>query len=174
MDEIGVWRRHRLKLDEPSEPLDIVEVDTNIAPKKQPPTLGDHNTYPDGGGKRGTEHRSVLDLDDPVAALALLRLACALKLDEVRSARMLFAELQTIVGHFKVSVLLPDLAVILGPKLSAYFKRAAWVGIARLQLNISPRSLFLIDRDELLAISLTAARAPSREVSVRRVRKGWR
>lgn len=73
-------------------------------PEEQPPVLGNHDADPDRGGERGAEHRPVLDLDDPVAALALLRFVGALELDEVRSARTLLSELQASAGHLKVCV----------------------------------------------------------------------
>jgi hypothetical protein len=125
----------------------LVEVDANVVPEERSTTLGNYDADPDRGGERGGEHRPVFDLDDPVAALALLGFIGALELDEMRFARTLFAELQATVGHIEVCVPLPDLAVVLGPDLAAYLERAVRVGIERLALDVSPRSLCWIDCD---------------------------
>jgi len=156
--EIRVWRRHSLQLDEPPKPLDMVKMDTNVAPEEQTPALDDHDLDPDRGGERDAEHRPVLDLDDPVAALALLRLVGALELDQVRSTRTLFSELQAAVGHLEIGVPLPDLAVVLGADLPAHLKRAIRFGIECLTLDIPLRLLCWIDCYGVLAISSAATR----------------
>lgn len=156
MSEIGVWRRDGLELDEPTEPLDLIEMDTDIAPEEQPAALDDHTANADSGGKRGGAHGPVVHLDDPLAALALLRFVRTVELDEVRSSRMLFSELQTAVCHLEIGVLLPDLAVVFGAESPAHLKRAVWVWIACLQLDVSPRSLHPVGCDGVLAINSVA------------------
>jgi hypothetical protein len=72
---------------------------------------------PDRGRQRGAERRSVIHLDDPVAALALPGCVGTLELDEVGSAGTLLPELQAAGGDREVGVALPDLAEVLGSDL---------------------------------------------------------
>jgi hypothetical protein len=78
------------------------------------------------------------EIDDAVAALALLRFASALELDQVRTARLLLAELEPAAGNIKVGIALRDRTAILGPECPAYLKRCRRVRVGRLQLDVSP------------------------------------
>lgn len=85
--------------------------------------LDDDSAYADRGGERRAQRRAVADLDDAVAALALLRFAGALELDQVRTAGLLLAELEPSAGNLEVGIALRDRAAILGPERPAYLKR---------------------------------------------------
>jgi hypothetical protein len=58
-----------------------VEMDSHIARQKQATVLGDHDAYADRVCERSTQDGAVVDVDDPVATLALLRFVGTLKLD---------------------------------------------------------------------------------------------
>ncbi|HEX3392798.1 MAG TPA: hypothetical protein VHS55_09560, partial [Solirubrobacteraceae bacterium] len=116
--------------------LDIIEVDAHIAPEEQAAALGDHAAYANRCSKRGAQHRAVIHLDDPILTLALLGLVGALELDEVRMTGTLFAELETTADDLEVGIALPDVAVVLCAESPAHLKRAVWVWIAGLQLDV--------------------------------------
>jgi hypothetical protein len=59
------------------------------------------------------------DIDDPVAALALLWLVGTLKLDQVRTPGVLLAQLETAEGHVEVGVALPDRSLVFGLQCAA-------------------------------------------------------
>jgi hypothetical protein len=84
--EVRIWRRHGLKLDERPKPLDLIEMDADVLPEQQMAALGDDSACADRGGECRAQRRAVADLDDAVLALALLRFAGALKLDQVWTA----------------------------------------------------------------------------------------
>ena len=92
--EVGACGRDGLKLDERPKLLDLIEMDAHAAPKQQMTALGDDPAYPDRSGERRAQHCAVADLDDAIAALALLRLVRALELDQMRTAGLLLAELE--------------------------------------------------------------------------------
>jgi hypothetical protein len=99
-------------------------------PQRQVAALGDDPAYADHGSKRRTQRRTVADLDDAIAALALLRFAGALELDQVRTAGLLIAELESAARNLEVGVALRDRAAILGPEHPAYLKRRGRVRVA--------------------------------------------
>lgn len=145
--EIGVWWCDGLELDESPELLDVVEVDANVPPKEEMSVLDDGGAYADGAGERCAEHGAVVYLDDPVAALALLRFARALELDEVGATGMLFSELQPTVGDLEIVVALPDLAVVYRTERSAHLQGTNGVLIGCLKLDVPPRCSHLADCD---------------------------
>ena len=117
MVEIGVCRRDGLKLDERPKLLDLIEMDADALPQQQMATLGNNSAYADRGGERRAQRLAVADLDDAVAALALLRFAGALELDQVRPTGLLLAELEPAAGNLEVGIALPDRALILGSRV---------------------------------------------------------
>ena len=130
MGEVGVGWRDGLKLDERPKLLDLIEMDAHALPQQQMAALGDDPAYADRGGERRTQRRAVADLDDPVAALALLWFARALELDQVRTTGLLLAELEPAVGDLEVGIALRDRAAVLGPERPAYLKRRGRVRVA--------------------------------------------
>ncbi|HEY8303091.1 MAG TPA: hypothetical protein VIG42_00745 [Solirubrobacteraceae bacterium] len=132
-------------------------MDAQALPQQQVATLGDDPAYADRGGERRTRRRTVADLDDPLAALALLRFACALELDQVRTTGLLLAELEPAARDLEVGIALRDHAAILGPKRPAYLKRRGRVRVGRLQLDISPRCLDGEDRPTQRRLAVAGA-----------------
>src|ERR1700727_255844 len=139
--KVGVCQSDGLKLDERPKPLDLIEMDADALPQQQMAALGDDPAYADRGGECRAQRRAVADLDDAVAALALLWFVGALELDQVRTAWLLLAELEPAACDLEVGIALGDRAVVLGPERPAYLKRRGRVRGGRLQLDISPRWL---------------------------------
>lgn len=139
--EVGVRWRDGLKLDEPPKLLDLIEMDADALPEQQMAALGDDSSYADRGGERHAQRHAVADLDDSVAALSLLWFARALELDQVRTAGLLLAELESAVGDLEIGIALRDRAAVLGPERPAYLKRCGRVRVGRLQLDVSARRL---------------------------------
>jgi hypothetical protein len=139
--EVRACWRDGLKLDESPKLLDLIEMDAHALPQQQMATLGDDPAYANRGGERRTQRRTVVDLDDPVAALSLLRSARALELDQVRTTGLLLAELEPAARNLEVGIALRDRAAVLGPERPAYLKRRGRVRVDRLQLNVSARCL---------------------------------
>jgi len=125
----------------PTMAIDLVEMDPDLAPNMQTPPLGDNHFHAQRGIQRNEKSSSVLDNDDPVAALALLWFAGALELDQVRTAWLLLAELEPAVRNVEVGVALHDSAMVLGSERPAYLKRRGRARVGRLQLDVSPRWL---------------------------------
>ncbi|HTA97969.1 MAG TPA: hypothetical protein VK730_10045 [Solirubrobacteraceae bacterium] len=94
-------------------------MDTHIAPQEQATVLGDYYAYADRVGKGGAQDGAVVNLDDPVAALALLGFVGALELDQVWATGSLLAELEPAAGDLEVGVALPNLAAVLRAEGSA-------------------------------------------------------
>ena len=112
--EIGVGRRDGLKLDERPKLLDLIEMDPHIPPEQQTTAFDDDSAYADRSGERRAQRLAVVDLDDPVSALALLGLVGAVELDQMRSAGLLFAELESASRNREVGIALRYGAAILG------------------------------------------------------------
>jgi 7,8-dihydro-6-hydroxymethylpterin-pyrophosphokinase len=66
LGEIRAGRRYRLELDEASEPLNCVEMDTHLPPKEQAARLAHYDARANRLRQRGAQHRAVADLDDAV------------------------------------------------------------------------------------------------------------
>jgi catechol 2,3-dioxygenase-like lactoylglutathione lyase family enzyme len=145
--EIGVWWCDGLELDESPELLNVVEVDANVAPKEEMSALDDGGAYTDGAGERCAEHGAVVYLDDPVSALALLRFARALELDEVGATGTLFSELQPTVRDLEIVIALPDLAVVYRAESSTHLQGTNGALIGCLKLDVPSRCLHLADCD---------------------------
>ena len=64
--------------------------------------------------QRRSQSRPVINLDQPVAALALLLFAGEIELDQLRLPRVLLPELQTTPHYLEVGVALKELAAVLG------------------------------------------------------------
>lgn len=141
MGEVGVWWCDGLKLDERPKLLDLIEMNAHTLPQQQMTTLDDNPAYADCRGECHTQSRAVADLDDPVAALALLRFAGALELDQVGTTGLLLAELEPAACDLEVGVALRDRAAIFGPECPAHLKRRGRIGVGRLQLDVSARRL---------------------------------
>jgi hypothetical protein len=88
-------------------------MDTHVAPQEQAAVLGDHDAYADRVGEGGAQDSAIVDLDDPVAALALLGFVGALELDQVWAAGSLLAELEAAAPDLEVCVALPNIAAVL-------------------------------------------------------------
>jgi len=106
---LGDLRVPTLCAHESPKLLDLIEMDAHALPE-QMATLGDDPAYADRGGERHTQRRAVADLDDPVAALALLWFADAPELDQVRTAGLLLAELEPAACDLEVGIALRDRA----------------------------------------------------------------
>ncbi len=109
--------------------------------------LGDFDSRADRSRKCCAKHLAIANLNDSVAALALLWLAGALELNQVRTPRMLLPQLQPTMRDIEIRVPLPELAAVLRAKCSARLKGAAWVRVACLQLDVPSRSLHRLDCD---------------------------
>ena len=88
-------------------------MDPDVAPHMQTPALGDHHSHSQRGIQRAAQPGGIIDCDEPVAALALLRLVRTLELDEVSLDRGLFTQFQATAGDVEIDISLPDLPVIL-------------------------------------------------------------
>jgi hypothetical protein len=66
------------------EALHPVEMDAYLVPEEQAAVLGNHHARAERRVKHRAQQRLVIDLDDPIATLALRRLRGALELDEMR------------------------------------------------------------------------------------------
>jgi hypothetical protein len=75
---------------------------------------------PSGAAESAAHSLAVADLDDPVSALVLLRLAGAVELDQMRPTELLLAELEPASRNCEVGIALRYLAAILRPKPLAY------------------------------------------------------
>jgi hypothetical protein len=117
--EIGVGRCDGLELDEGSEMLHIVEVDSHALPEEQVAALGYGDGEADGRRESGEQGAGILHLDDVVSALALLRFIGALELDKVRQPWVLLTQLETAIA-------LPDRASVLGVECSTCLDRTLW------------------------------------------------
>jgi hypothetical protein len=113
-------------------------MDSHAPPKEQPAALRDGEREADRCGQRGQQRRSVLDLDDPVAALALLRFLGTLELDEVRFPGSLLAELESAASDIEVGVPLPDRASVFCSELPTRLDGVRRGGASRLQLDVAP------------------------------------
>jgi hypothetical protein len=100
--------------------------------------LADHDGCADRGRQRGAQRFGVVDLGDAIPTLAVLRLTGALELDQMRSAGLLLAQLQSATRHREIGVALSNLSVVLRTKRAADRQRARGVRVACLALNVSP------------------------------------
>lgn len=154
MGEVGVDRCHGLELNEGPEVLDLVEMDSHVAPKEQAALLGDDHGEANRCGERGQQGLSVYDLDNAVPALTLLWFVGALKLNEVRSPRVLLAQLETPDWNSEVAIALPDRASVLCAEYSTCLDRARGSWVCCLQLDVAPGAGHKVNCDASSGVSV--------------------
>jgi len=109
--EVGLRWRDGLELDEPSEPVDLVEVDADPFPDQQAVHLA-HLADAEGLLERGPRARPVIDPGQSVLALRSTLLSGKQELNQMRTPRMLLAQLEASVAGAEVGGSLAQLAVV--------------------------------------------------------------